>query len=125
MNTNPVVWFEIYVQDINKAKDFYEQVLEVKLESLTPPDGELSMFAFPGGPENSGATGALVKVEGKDSAVNSTIIYFGCDDCAVEESRIEAAGGKVERAKMSIGEYGFISLALDTDGNMFGLHSMK
>ncbi len=125
MSNNPVNWFEIYVQDIDKAKAFYEQVLQVELQSLAPPDGELSMFAFPGSPENPGATGALVKVEGKDSAVNSTIIYFSCADCAVEESRIAEAGGKVERAKMSIGEYGFISLALDTDGNMFGLHSMQ
>ena len=38
---------------------------------------------------------------------------------------IVVAGGKVEREKMSIGEYGFIVLALDTEGNMFGLHSLK
>lgn len=125
MNRNPVNWFEIYVQDIEKAKTFYEAVLAVELQSLSPPDGELSMFAFPGNPDDPGASGALVKVAGKDSAVNSTIVYFSCADCAVEESRIEGAGGKLERAKMSIGEYGFISLALDTDGNMFGLHSLK
>jgi hypothetical protein len=48
-----------------------------------------------------------------------------CDDCAVEEGRVKTSGGKVEKAKMSIGEYGFISLVVDTEGNMFGLHSMK
>lgn len=123
--SNPVVWFEIYVQDMDKAKAFYEAVLNTKLESLTPPDNELSMLAFPGGPENPGAAGALVQVAGKDSAVNSTLVYFGCEDCATEASRVEAAGGKLEREKMSIGEFGFIALAIDTDGNMFGLHSMK
>jgi uncharacterized protein len=33
--------------------------------------------------------------------------------------------GCVEKEKLSIGEYGFIALALDTGGNMFGLHSIK
>ena len=26
MNSNPVGWFEIYVQDMNRAKAFYESV---------------------------------------------------------------------------------------------------
>jgi len=125
MSNNPVNWFEIYVQDMDKAKAFYETVLGVELQPLTPPDGELSMLAFPGGPEAPGAAGALVSVAGKDSGGNSTIVYFSCADCAVEESRVEGAGGKLERAKMSIGEYGFVSLAFDTDGNMFGLHSTQ
>jgi predicted enzyme related to lactoylglutathione lyase len=48
-----------------------------------------------------------------------------CDDCAVEAGRVEASGGKFDRTKMSIGQYGFIALAVDTEGNMFGLHSMQ
>ena len=34
------------------------------------------------------------------------------------------AGGKVHKSKMSIGQHGFISLMVDSEGNMFGLHSM-
>ena len=37
---------------------------------------------------------------------------------------VEAAGGKLHQAKMPIGEYGNIALAFDSEGNMFGLHSM-
>jgi predicted enzyme related to lactoylglutathione lyase len=62
---------------------------------------------------------------GAPSGGNSTLVYFECDDCAVEGSRVTAAGGKIERDKLSIGQYGFIVLAVDTEGNMFGLHSMK
>ena len=36
-----------------------------------------------------------------------------------------SAGGKIQREKMSIGEYGHIVLAIDTEGNLFGLHSMN
>jgi predicted enzyme related to lactoylglutathione lyase len=56
---------------------------------------------------------------------NSTLVYFSCEDCAVEESRVVPAGGKIEKEKFSIGPYGFITLAYDTEGNMFGLHSLK
>ena len=43
----------------------------------------------------------------------------------VEAGRVTASGGRMQREKMSIGQYGFIALAFDTEGNMFGLHSMK
>ncbi|QOV88727.1 VOC family protein [Humisphaera borealis] len=123
MSANPVRWFEIYVQDMHRAKAFYEAVFLVKLEQLTSPD--LEMWAFPMHMEKAGASGALVKMEGCPSGGNSTIIYFGSDDCAVEAARIPAAGGRIFKDKMSIGPYGFIVLAFDPDGNMFGIHSMK
>lgn len=37
MNNNPVVWFEIYVQDMNRARAFYEAVFGVRLEKLESP----------------------------------------------------------------------------------------
>ena len=61
---------------------------------------------------------------GFPSGGNSTLVYFVCDDCAVEEARVKKSGGRIEKPKFSIGEYGFISLVYDTEGNMFGLHSM-
>lgn len=120
--TNPVTWFEIYVQDASRAKTFYETVLQSKLERLPSPDTE--MWAFPNRGGDPGAGGALVKMDGFSSGSNSTLVYFKCDDCAVEESRVKSSGGKIQKAKTSIGEYGFMSLAIDTEGNMFGLHSM-
>jgi predicted enzyme related to lactoylglutathione lyase len=55
----------------------------------------------------------------------STIVYFRCEDCAVEAKRVPAHGGRVVKEKSPIGEFGFIVLATDTEGNMIGLHSMK
>jgi predicted enzyme related to lactoylglutathione lyase len=52
-------------------------------------------------------------------------VYFRCDDCAVEAKRAAASGGRVMKDKFGIGQYGFIALAFDTEGNLFGLHSMK
>lgn len=126
MTKNPVGWFEIYVDEMARARQFYEAVFGVNLEVLgVPGENTLQMLSFPSNKEIYGAGGALVKMEGFPAGANSTLVYFSCEDCAIEESRVEAAGGRIQRAKMSIGEYGFISLAIDTEGNMLGLHSMK
>jgi len=121
---NPAGWFEIYVQDMERAKKFYEAVFQTTLQSLGPMPG-LEMWAFPGDMTSYGAGGALAKMEGVCSGGNSTLVYFSCDDCAVEEGRVEGAGGKVQKPKMSIGQYGFISIVVDTEGNMIGLHSRQ
>ena len=123
MKPNPVCWFEIYVEDMDRAKKFYETVFQTKLEYLHSPD--IEMWAFPMEHNLWGAGGSLVRMAGRTSGGNSTLVYFSCDDCAVEESRAEKAGGRIQRTKMSIGQYGFISLVVDSEGNMIGLHSMK
>ena len=126
MNYNPVVWFEIYVDEMDRAVKFYESVLGITLENLNDPnDTGIIMRSFPSDMEKSGASGALVKMEGFSAGCNSTLVYFSCDDCAIEESKVEASGGRIQKPKMPIGEYGFISLVVDSEGNMFGLHSMK
>lgn len=124
MASNPVIWFEIYVQDMVRARVFYEKVLGQKLAKLEGPDPGLEMWSFPMEQDRVGAGGALVRMPGCPSG-GSTLVYFGSEDCAVEEGRTVAAGGKVFRPKMSIGQFGFISLLVDTEGNMFGIHSMK
>jgi hypothetical protein len=123
MAKNPVNWFEIYVDDIERAKKFYQDVLNVKLEKLPGPD--IEMWTFPMEQEGSGAAGSLVHMDGFKAGGNSTLVYFSCEDCANEEGRVASAGGKVFKSKFSIGQYGFIALAYDTEGNMFGLYSMK
>ena len=122
MSRNPVSWFELYVQDMDRARRFYETVLGTTLSRLS--SGDLEMWSFPGGQDQPGCTGALVRADGVASGGNSVMVYFRCGDCAVEGGRVAAAGGRVKRDKTPIGQYGFIVLAVDPDGNMFGLHSM-
>jgi predicted enzyme related to lactoylglutathione lyase len=125
---NPVGWFEIYVNDMRRAKAFYEAVFATKLEPLGNPtadDAGLEMWMFPGGPEQYGCNGTLCKMEGCAAGSGGTLIYFNCDDCAVEAARVTASGGTIFKEKFAIGEHGFIAIACDTEGNSIGLHSMK
>lgn len=121
MNSNPVGWFELYVQDMSRARAFYEAVFKTTLESL--PGTEHEMWAFPADMERYGSPGALIRMEGCPSGPGGTLIYFSCEDCTVESARAAASGGKVFKERFSIGPYGFIALVNDTEGNLIGLHS--
>jgi uncharacterized protein len=127
MKNNSVGWFEIYVDDIERAKKFYETMLSVHLEKMSIPEGfeSTQMYAFPADMNLPGASGAIVKTDGYEPSPKGTIVHFSCEDCAVEESKVVDAGGEVLQSKVSIGEYGFSSLIKDSEGNVIGLHSMK
>ena len=127
MKNNPVGWFEIYVKDMARARAFYEAVLAIKLTELGSPDSSVvSMWTFPMEQNATGSSGALASMQGGQQPTgNGTIVYFTCEDCAVEAKRVPANGGKIMKDKFSIGQYGFIALVVDLDGNVIGLHSMK
>lgn len=128
MKPNPVGWFEIYVQDMSRAKAFYEAVFQGTLTELKNPATEslpdMEMWAFPSSMESYGAPGALVRMGGCPSG-GGTLVYFSCADCSIEAARAEFSGGKSHRTKMPIGEYGYIALVEDTEGNVIGLHSLQ
>ncbi len=130
---NPIAWTEIYTEDLGRARKFYETVLNVKLEAMPMPEGMeadpgndeyFEMLFFPGEMDAPGG-GALVNSPMFKPGPGGTIVYFSCEDCAVELSRVEEAGGKVITEKMSLGEHGFCGLASDTEGNTIGFHSDK
>ena len=127
MKPNAVAWFEIYVNDMQRAKAFYETVLATSLAALPNPAGADAgeMYAFPMNNKAPNASGALVKHPMGQPSATGTLVYFGSDDCATELGRVEAAGGKVQSPKFSIGEFGFIGIASDTEGNTIGFYSMQ
>ena len=121
---NVVGWFEIYVDDMQRAKAFYEKLFGVELTRLDNP--KIEMFAFPSGDQKSyGTSGALVRMPGFDAGSNSVLVYFMCEDCSVEAAKAVKLGGRMHKEKQSIGQYGFMALVFDTEDNMIGLHSMK
>jgi len=123
---NTVRWFEIYVQDMNRAKKFYESVFQTKLSKMESTAKEMDYWSFPPADQSqAGTSGALCRMDGVPSGGMGTLVYFACEDCAIEAARAEQFGGKIKDKKMSIGEYGFISLVFDPEGNLIGLHSLK
>lgn len=122
---NPIGWFELYVQDMQRAKAFYEATFQVELNEIAIADANIETFGFHQDMKGYGSSGALIKVEGVPSAPGGTLVYFSCEDCAVTSARAQANGGNIKQEKMQVGEYGFVCIVDDTEGNMIGLHSNK
>ncbi|HMQ05793.1 MAG TPA: VOC family protein [Saprospiraceae bacterium] len=126
MAKNPFTWVEIYVSDMARAQKFYEEVLQIKMVELPLPESVegVEMMSFPWDDKGPNISGALVKSSFMSPGAGGSMVYFTCDDCAIEISRVEKAGGKVVQEKFSIGNYGFCGFGTDTEGNIIGFHSM-
>ena len=122
--SNPVVWFEIAATDLERAKKFYSEVFQLEMQYVDMPDSPMYMMGS-SAEGIAGASGALVKSADNIPSTSGTIVYFYCDDVAVEASRVEAAGGTLIVPKTSLGEFGFMAMFIDTEGNKVGMHSMS
>lgn len=122
---NAVGWFDIYVDDMERAVAFYEAMLGSKLDPMVDPTGETQMMSFPAEMSAYGAGGALTKAPYAGPGIGGTVLYFMVDDCATQQQRVAEAGGCVVRPKFSIGDFGWVFLGKDTEGNIVGFNSMK
>lgn len=118
-----VSWIEIPVIDMQRACDFYENILGIKLQVM--PLGELTMAFFP--VEESGVGGALCKHDGHYLPSENGIIIYLKADPSIDEmlEKVVMAKGTVITKKKQISEnpdYGFMALIKDTEGNKIALY---
>ncbi|KAF0218331.1 MAG: hypothetical protein FD174_2948 [Geobacteraceae bacterium] len=112
-------WFEIPVSDIYRAARFYGTILAAEMAVHEFMGKRRALLPF-----NEGVGGSLVQGAGYVPNKDGALLYLnGGEDLDVVLRRVELAGGRVLQPKISIGEYGFIALFIDTEGNRVGLHS--
>ena len=127
-NTNVLTWFEIPVTDTERAKTFYETILDI--EMVKRADGNDEAVFFPFDPNivqaTSGRiTGVLSKTERNSPSGNGTIVYINASpNIEAVLNKVEQAGGKIIAPKTLI-PAGYIAIILDTEGNKIGLHAEK
>ncbi len=117
---NPVNWFELPVNDMDRAKTFYESILDIKI--TVQPLGKALMGWFPFDPQGTGATGTLMKGESYVPSYHGTMVYFSVPEIDDVLARVEQAGGKVINPKFSLGEHGYSGHFEDSEGNRVALH---
>lgn len=119
-----VSWFEIPASDINRAKAFYETILDTNLIVLDMGD-EFKMAMFPG--DETSVSGALVYNESwyRPSNTHGPLVYLNANpDLQTVQDRIEAAGGTVTIPKRQISpDHGYMAVFEDSEGNRIALHS--
>lgn len=120
--TNAINWFESPVTDVARAKKFYEQIFEIKMEEMETSGMHYVMFPFD--PMNPKVAGGLAKSPMHTPGTTGALIYLnGNPDLQNVVNRIEKAGGKITMPKTSIGQNGFMAMFIDTEGNGIALHS--
>lgn len=116
-------WFEIPAKNFDRAKAFYEQVLNIKM--ILPFDG-MKYAMFPADMQKGETGGGLLEEEGYEPSQQGPLVYLnGGDDLSVPLARVEAAGGQIVIPKTSIGPNGFTARFIDTEGNRLAFHSMS
>ncbi|MEW7277528.1 VOC family protein [Aquimarina sp. 2201CG1-2-11] len=123
---NAINWFEIPATDFDRAKKFYEEVLQAQMHTMKMEETGAQWAFFPFEMENSGIGGGIVEGQGYEPSQVGSLIYLNAgDDLSEPLSRVEKAGGKIVLPKTAIGPNGFMAHFLDTEGNKVAFHSMK
>ncbi|MCB0705261.1 MAG: VOC family protein [Saprospiraceae bacterium] len=120
---NAINWFEIPAQNFERAKSFYEQVLQAELETVAMEEMGTTMAFFPADWEN-GIGGGIAFGPGYEPSDKGALVYLnGGDDLSEPLSRVESAGGKIIVPKTSLGPNGFMAQFVDSEGNKVAFHS--
>lgn len=117
---NPVVYFEIPVNDIDRAIKFYSSVFDLDFDRQVIDHNEMALFPFRDG--HFGISGALAKGETYKPTKEGVIIYFKTLDIDKTLKLAVDNGGKVLYPKTSIGEMGVVAEFEDSEGNRIAIH---
>ncbi|PRB05732.1 glyoxalase [Chryseobacterium sp. MYb7] len=120
-STNPVVYFEIPVNDMKRAEKFYSAVFNFSFDKEIIDGYEMALFPFE--EKNRGITGALAKGEVYKPSKEGVIIYFKTEDIDQTLEKAVQYGGSVLYPKRTDEKYGFVVAEFeDSEGNRIALH---
>ena len=120
--SNPVVYFEIPVKDIDRAIKFYKTVFNFDFDKENIDNNEMALFPFADG--NSGISGSLVKGEIYKPTTDGVVIYFKTENIDETLKLVAANGGQILYPKTDNG-IGLVAEFEDTEGNRIALYQKK
>jgi len=112
-----IVHFDIPVDDIERAKKFYEDLFNWSIKKVP---GEMPYYLIETTDLDGKASlgGGMAKREKAGQHITN---FIGVSSIDKYIDRIEALGGKVLEPKTPIVGWGYLAVCLDTENNMFGL----
>lgn len=112
-----VIHFEMYADDPEKVREFYEDVFEWKFKKWEGPQEYWNVVTGAAG--EPGINGGLVRRrEGLDARTVNTIAVSSLDQCI---EKIQQRGGKITVPRMAIQGVGWLVFAQDPEGSVFGM----
>ncbi|GAB2613599.1 hypothetical protein GCM10027035_07640 [Emticicia sediminis] len=120
--TNPVVYFEIPVNDIDRAIKFYTAVFNFEFDKEIIDKNEMALFPF--SDENLGISGSLAKGEIYKPTEDGVVIYFKTENIDETLKLASLNGGQILYPKTDNG-IGLVAEFKDTEGNRIALYQSK
>jgi len=122
MRDRVFIWVEIPVDDMGRAKAFYERILSMEMQTMRM--GEEEYAFFPAKEESNG--GILVKGPRHTPSRDGVTVYIdGAPDLDTVLSKVAEAGGQVIMEKTYLGDHaGYVGMFLDSEGNRIGLQHL-
>lgn len=118
---NRVIHFEIQADDVERAKKFYKNVLDWKIEPMmTEGSDGMDYWGITTG-EGPGINGGLYKRPEKEDRFYLYDCTVHVEDLDASVEKVKANGGSITKERMEIPGVGFFAGAMDTEGNRFGL----
>ncbi|MHC6201077.1 glyoxalase [Elizabethkingia miricola] len=119
--TNPVIYFEIPVNDLQRAVKFYSAIFNFTFEKEIMDGYEMAFFPFE--ETKSGVTGALVKGDVYKPTKDGVILYFKTDSIENTLKKVLEYGGSILYPKNLNEKFGFaVAEFEDSEGNRMALH---
>ena len=125
-NTHAINWFELPVNDFDRAKKFYETIFDYQMPENQMGSARMGFLLYDF--QNGGRGGAIVHNPAfYTPSANGTLVYLNCNPNLAEVlARVNVAGGKVVQEKALIAPgLGYWALIVDTEGNRVALHSVN
>lgn len=118
---NLVSIVEIPAIDFERARRFYESVLDISIEAIAMEGAQMGLFPCDAG---SLSVVLLGSQEYSPSASGVTAYLNAGNDLQAVAEKVAANGGTITVPKTFIApESGYFALFIDTEGNRLGLHS--
>ena len=124
-NANVLNWFEIPATDIERAKGFYQGILDIEMSTNNMMGIEMAFFPYEMG--SGKLSGAICKSEHHKPSYDGCVIYLNANpDLQKVLDKVEQAGGQVVMPKTKISdEVGYMAFIIDTEKNRIALHSQQ
>ena len=111
-----IVHFEINAENPLRAKNFYENVFDWKVEKW---EGPMEYWVISAGEEDEeGINGGLQKRENKDDQIFN---YVGVESVDKTLKKIKENSGEILKPKSPIPGVGYYAFFKDTEGNRLGI----
>lgn len=118
-----IAMFEIPATEISRAIDFYQAILDIKIEKMEIAEMQMGILPY----EEQLVTGVIIQADGYNPSADGVTIYLnGGDNLQVILDRVKKNSGKIIIPKTPhADESGYFAIFIDSEGNKIGLNSAQ